>query len=162
MIRHSLNWTITPIKNNLNMINMYTFEKELAHLFLTFNHMKKSNFLEISYDEYKPMKQYITYSKKIKCYIKEDVLMSTLYILPDETIYFKCSGALKNTYIINIFNKYDFIHIHVNDKKNFIHLKENKHDKQKGKERHNQMVILRIKKNILITYLINIIMICYI
>ncbi|KYO02798.1 hypothetical protein PGSY75_0409000 [Plasmodium gaboni] len=145
------NWIITPIKkNNFNMFIMYTFEEQLAKLFLTCNYIKKSNFLQISYNQYEPVKKYITYSSKIKCYIKEDILMSTLYIVPDEKIYYICYGGIKNSYIIKIFNKYDFIHVHVNDKMISIQLKKNnKHEKQNIKERHKKKDYSNDKKKYL-------------
>ncbi|SCQ12678.1 conserved Plasmodium protein, unknown function [Plasmodium gaboni] len=107
-------WTLFSKKDNLIIHSLYNFEEYFANYFVPIE--KGIHSFQISYKNYPKFYYSVAVSSPIECYIKEIFIMSTLFILPHEKIYYKCYGGSAGKYTVQIFKKHNFLSVIVDNR----------------------------------------------
>ncbi|CRG98577.1 conserved Plasmodium protein, unknown function [Plasmodium relictum] len=140
-------WILSLNKNNFNIYTLYKVDENLANYFLTvYNGI---NSFHIFYKSYNKIYKDIIISNPVICYIKDDFIMTILFIVPDEKFYYKCYGGFKNKYIVKVINKYNFLNVNISEssieikrKRMNINNNNNKKEYVYHKNKLNYIIIL--------------------
>ncbi|CRG98161.1 conserved Plasmodium protein, unknown function [Plasmodium gallinaceum] len=137
-------WNLSLNKNNFNIFTLYKDNENLVNYYITI--YKGINSFYFFYNGYKKIHKEIIISNTLICYIKGYFIMTTLFIVPDEKIYYICQGGYKNKYVVKIIKKYNFLNIVVNEnsieiKKKKLHINNNKKDHINNKNKLNYIIL---------------------
>ncbi|SBS80890.1 conserved Plasmodium protein, unknown function [Plasmodium ovale curtisi] len=111
----SVRWIFPSKRHNFSLYALHNFEDEWATYFVAINKGKHS--FQVWYKNYPKVRKQVTISPPLQCYIKDNHIMSSLFVLiNEEKIYYRCRGGNTGKHTLRVFNTANLAHILADEK----------------------------------------------